>query len=224
MAILIMCMFIIIYILEFRYYDKTDLKSSAPIISIILLAIQALVMVTADPNTYSINMFDKDNIFDVIYTISFYIGYFIWSIIAIFISIVPIYKNKNNIDNVFKHYINLFAEKNLYCSRSDYWFFFFCHFLIANLLLLISGLVSSFANNSYMILIIFLFILDLILQIKRFNDANINNKLLLFRLFGLIGYSFAFITTIILIALLCLPTQKVPTTDLKLNDKGDKYD
>jgi len=112
---------------------------------------------------------------------------------------------------------------NSNCSRADYWFLFAT---LVVTLVIFAVLYTILNNYSYFdfkpiasLVFIAIIILDLVFQAKRLNDASISKWFLLIHLFRLLGLTFGVISYIVMLAILCLPTQEIPTTNLMNNKK-----
>ena len=144
--------------------------------------------------------------------IGYYIGYYTLSIAGLYITYIPIYKHKNNITSFFQHYKNILIEKDKTCSRSDYWVFFVLFFL---LYVTLSALLLVFDNFVFSLYLIFIIIIDFIFQMKRLKDANLSGWFLLLRIIGLLSTSLSYVTYLIILAILTLPSYSLPTTQIK---------
>lgn len=108
-----------------------------------------------------------------------------------------------------------------YCSRKDYWIFFGITFILNFIFTYILSILTDFSYYDYKVdlllrcLTLLYFVPNLVLQIKRLRDANINPYwLLIYFIMGLGIEIFNYIIYIILFVLLILPSQRVTTTNL----------
>lgn len=225
MKILLVAIFIAIFVYELKYYKKNNLSYICPIISTFLLMFQILAIFgTTYENTSSI----YDSFFN---SISYYMGHFSWAILAVSVSYVPIYKHYRNFGNfqdIINNYINIMHCKNKTCKRSDYILFFFsmCVFLtFFSLIIIFTG--NEANSNVITIFKTFLILsgfLNLFFQAKRLEDANLSKWLLLTYLVSIFGDSFAFVSFIVIFALLMLPTANntISTTKLYSDNEEEK--
>ena len=130
-------------------------------------------------------------------SISYYMGHFSWAILAVSVSYVPIYKHYRNFGNfqdIINNYINI-----MHCKNSNV-------ITIFKTFLILSGF------------------LNLFFQAKRLEDANLSKWLLLTYLVSIFGDSFAFVSFIVIFALLMLPTANntISTTKLYSDNEEEK--
>lgn len=214
-----MVIFVGVYIYEFNYYRENNLSYTCPIIAIFLLLFQLLSVLNDINIPYSGNYYEG-NLLSFFAFFLYYVGFFSFAIIAIFITYIPIYKDEQGLNDrsLINHYISILKTKNSNCTRGDYWFFFGV-FIIVNLILLITEyLLQTFYyynfDSLFSLIFLALGILDLIFQAKRLNDACVSKWFLLIRLSSLLGYSFGLVSYIVILAILCLPSKEIPTTNL----------
>ena len=132
-------------------------------------------------------------------------------------------------DNMIKKYINIIKNKR--CSRKDFWTFYLFMWIVFFLIYLIQfifmnyydyGFNIDFYNNFSLFIIIFLGIVCILLQIYRLKDIGLTPLLLFLYLLGFIHKSFTFVVSILIIVLLCLPSQKIPTTQIDYRRNNDE--
>lgn len=203
---------------------KNKISNGCLYISIILFFIQ---IVSSLGSKFEYNGYPQEEFVSlIIYAVAvfaYFIGSHIFGIISIIINQVIISREKEvlNGKQFIKKLINLFSSSKKGCSRSEYWIFFG----LSSFVIFILYFIGSYLNTNYYmyfnyenyrtILFLAFGILNIILQVKRLRDANISPFILLTYLLSVLGVSFAFIVTIIIMVLLLLPTQKIPTTDVK---------
>lgn len=111
--------------------------------------------------------------------------------------------------------------KSRYCSRKDYWIFFGITFITYFIFVYILEILTDFSYDDYKVDLLLrcsyllFFIPNLVLQIKRLQDANINPYWLLIYLITGLGIDvFNNIVYIIIFILLILPSQRITTSKL----------
>lgn len=225
MGIFFITLFIILFIYEINYCQKNNLSyTTNTIVGGIFIVLQIMSILNDITIPYSGNDLSSysSGLFAFIGFICYYIGFFCLAITGLFISAIPIYKDKRGLkqQGILKHYVEILKERNVTCSRIDYWFLFFVEFLLFfwSLIIYYSLIIydSSF-TAIFIILEIVLIVFNIIFQSKRLEDACINRGVLAIYLLGILGNAFVFIITIVMLVLLCLPTQKIATTDLNKN-------
>lgn len=127
-------------------------------------------------------------------------------------------------DKVLNKITNIF--KSRYCSRKNYWIFFG---ILTSLILILVGLgflfehfyEYGFYRDKYWFFLGCLYLtLNIIIQIKRLRDANISPYILLLHLLRLFNIpSLTFLLDLLLMVLLLLPSQRIPTTNLVKEEK-----
>lgn len=125
--------------------------------------------------------------------------------------------------NLINRYIKILKGKT--CSRKDFWSYYIMMWCVFILIFIIGfifrnyshGLNNDFYFTFYGIIVFILSVVCFLLKIKRLRDANLSPWILLIYLLGLLGTSFNYLISIIMFAILCLPTQKIPTTNLRRN-------
>lgn len=227
MGLIFMIIFVGVYIYEFNYYSENNLSYTCPIIAIFLLLFQFLAILNDINIPYSGKYYEND-LMSFLTFLSYYLGFFANAIIAIFITCIPIYKDKRGFNNksLISHYINILKTKNGNCTREDYWFFFGVLIITILVLIIVKALLELFSyynfDDLYFLIFLALGILDLIFQAKRLNDACVSKWFLLIRLSSLLGYSFGLVSYIVILAILCLPSKEIPTTNLAKDKKEIK--
>lgn len=199
MGLTVFFMLVILYILELKYYKENNLPFVCPIISLFLFIYQ-FVIISSNIDIPYLGRYYDDEALLIISFVSYYIVLFSYAIIALTLSFIPIYQNLQNttLKDLYNHYKEILQSKAR-CTRSDYWLFFM---LAINFYLIIVEIIIkspnplSYINFLYSI-IIFIGIIDLIFQSKRFEDANLSKYYLLILLFGLLGNTFSLISLII---------------------------
>lgn len=129
-------------------------------------------------------------------------------------------------DKILNKIINMFKSK--YCSRKDYWIFYGISILCILILVLLGYFLDYIYEHGIIMDRYFTFvglaytITNIIMQIKRLRDANISPYILILKLvlvaFNLLTFntkSFYFIIEILFATLLLLPSQRMPTTDIR---------
>lgn len=199
MGLTVFFMLVILYILELKYYKENNLPFVCPIISLFLFIYQ-FVIISSNIDIPYLGRYYDDEALLIISFVSYYIVLFSYAIIALTLSFIPIYQNLQNttLKDLYNHYKEILQSKAR-CTRSDYWLFFM---LAINFYLIIVEIIIkspnplSYINFLYSI-IIFIGIIDLIFQSKRFEDANLSKYYLLILLFGFLGNTFSLISLII---------------------------
>ena len=208
MGLTVFFMLVILYILELKYYKENNLPFVCPIISLFLFIYQ-FVIISSNIDIPYLGRYYDDEALLLISFVSYYIVLFSYAIIALTLSFIPIYQNLQNttLKDLYNHYKEILQSKAR-CTRSDYWLFFM---LAINFYLIIVEIIIkspnplSYINFLYSI-IIFIGIIDLIFQSKRFEDANLSKYYLLILLFGFLGNTFLLISLIIVHAFTLLPS------------------
>lgn len=129
-------------------------------------------------------------------------------------------------DKILNKIINMFKSK--YCSRKDYWIFYGISILCILILVLLGYFLDYIYEHGIIMDRYFIFvglgytITNIIMQIKRLRDANISPYILILKLvlvaFNLLTFDtkgFYFVIEILFTTLLLLPSQRMPTTDIR---------
>ena len=208
MGLTVFFMLVILYILELKYYRENKLSLICPTISLFLFIYQFVAISNNIDIPYLGKNYDDEALLIVSF-VSYYIVLFSYAIIALTVSFIPIYQNLQHITlkDLCNHYKEILQGKAR-CTRSDYWLFFM---LAIDFYLIIGEIIIKLPNplsyiNFLYSIIIFIGIIDLIFQSKRFEDANLSKYYLLILLFGFLGNSFFLISLIIVHAFTLLPS------------------
>lgn len=208
MGLTVFFMLVILYILELKYYKENNLPFVFPIISLFLFIYQ-FVVISSNIDIPYLGKYYDDEALMIISFASYYIVLFSYAIVALTLSFMPIYQNLQNttLKDLYNHYKEILQGK-AGCTRSDYWLFFM---LAINFYLIIGEIIIKLPNplsyiNFLYSIIIFIGIIDLIFQSKRFEDANLSKYYLLILLFGFLGNTFFLISLIIVHAFTLLPS------------------
>ncbi len=217
MGLIILATFISIYVYQFNYYKKKGLSYTCLIISLIFLIIQSVLII--DEAEFITDELLKRANEDFVTFIGYYIIYYCFlGFVSIFVGYIPIYKYKQGITktSLVNYYINILTTKNSCCSRSDYWFFYAICIITAGLSGGIFGMLHIDENSSIRILVnLIIPVLNIIFQAKRLNDIAISKCFLFIYLVAFLGSSFGFVADLVMLAIMCLPSQQIPTTDIK---------
>lgn len=110
------------------------------------------------------------------------------------------------------------------CSRKKFLLYYGTMWLIFIIIAVIEMIFSNYSyfNHDFYIsfsavVILLLEVICFILKIGRLRDANLSPWFLSLYLFGVLGKNFAIVVSLILLAILCLPSQnqEIPTTNLR---------
>lgn len=120
-------------------------------------------------------------------------------------------------------YVEILKSKK--CSRKDFWVYCGIMWLVFILIFVIGIIFSKypygFNYDFYLkffgIVVLALAAVCFLLQIRRLRDANLSPWILSLYLLGILGKPFVLIVSLIIFAILCLPSQnqEIPTTNLK---------
>lgn len=119
--------------------------------------------------------------------------------------------------------LSIFKSKT--CNRKDYWCFFGISLLIYVVLINIGKIIQSnyvyfnYPFYEHFFLSVFIFLV-IYFQIKRLRDANMSPYFLLVYALFIFGIpAFNYIVYIVLLILLLLPSQRIPTTNIYKEEK-----
>lgn len=122
---------------------------------------------------------------------------------------------------LFSKYVEILKSKK--CSRKDYWIYFGIMWAIFIVIYLIEFILENYYQYGFNLefysvfcgfIMLFLLVICLLLQVKRLRDARLSPWWLLLYLFALLGNSFGSIASIIILILLCFPSQEKSNIDV----------
>lgn len=217
MKIILVVIFVAIYGYELKYYKENNLSYVCPIVSAFLLILNIL------------GCLNNNN--DFTSSILYYIGFYFFAILAVWISYIPIYKHHrgfSSLADIINNYINILTDKHKTCRRSDYILLLLSS---AILIVIFAFMIFITGNNNndgiksiFAAVLIFIVIINMYFQAKRLEDANLSKWFLLIYLASILGSSFAFVSSIVMFALLMLQSDdnSIPTTEIQTHESEDE--
>lgn len=210
MKLIISIIFIIIYIIQIKYYFENKLSKTCPVVSACMLILNVIGVLAIENKISSI------------------VGTHFFAIFAIWLSYIPIYKHYRDFKstkNIINHIIDIISRKNAICRRSDYILFILTMLVLWMLILIImfftNNLTNTYGQQIFGVFFIGICILNLIFQSKRLQDANLSKWFLLIYLISIFGNSFAFVAFLVMFALLMFPSSddSILTTKIHISDE-----